>query len=246
MKISQEQKIENRRAIIRAAVVTITQKGYKSATMREIATTAGVGGATIYNYFAAKEAILFGYYEDHMHGCIEALKAVEGFHNFSLQEQLHTLFETSLELFLADREFVAETFRRVLLRGSRDWARVKPIRTAFLAAVNDMLGAAAEVGEIPEPVFQDLTCQLFMDAYTGVVHYWLADTTDGFENTSALIDRGLDLACAMLKAGISNKIFDFAIFIFKNHVLNNLDRFIQPVKAAGKVKRRFMEGLDEL
>jgi AcrR family transcriptional regulator len=246
MKISQEQKIENRRAIIHAAVVTITQKGYKSATMREIATAAGVGGATIYNYFAAKEAILFGYYEDHMHGCIEALKAVEGFHNFSLQEQLHTLFETSLELFLADREFVAETFRRVLLRGSRDWARVKPIRTAFLAAVNDMLGAAAEVGEIPEPVFQDLTCQLFMDAYTGVVHYWLADTTDGFENTSALIDRGLDLACAMLKAGISNKIFDFAIFIFKNHVLNNLDRFIQPVKAAGKVKRRFMEGLDEL
>lgn len=246
MKISQEQKIENRRALIRAAVATMTQKGYKSATMREIAIAAGVGNATIYNYFATKEAILFGYYEDHMHACIQALKTVEGFHNFSLQEQLHTFFETSLEHFLADREFVAETFRLVLLRGSRDWARVKPIRTAFLAAVNDMMGAAAEVGEIPEPVFQDLTCQLLMDAYIGVVHYWLADTSDGFENTSALIDRGLDLACAMLKAGISNKIFDFTIFIFKNHVLNNLDRFIQPVKATGKVKRRFMEGLDEL
>lgn len=246
MKISQEQKLENRRAIIRAAVGTMTQKGYKSATMREIAIAAGVGGATIYNYFPTKEAILFSYYEDHMHGCIRALKAVEGFHNFSLQEQLQTLFETGLEHFLADREFVAATFRRVLLRGSRDWARVKPIRTAFLAAVKDMMEAAAEVGEIPEPVFQDLTCQLFMDAYLGVVHYWLADTSDGFENTSALIDRGLDLACAMLKAGISNKIFDFAIFIFKNHVLSHLDHFIQPVKAAGKAKRRFMESLDEL
>jgi AcrR family transcriptional regulator len=246
MKISQEQKLENRRAIIRAAVATMTQKGYKSATMREIAIAAGVGNATIYNYFATKETILFGYYEDHMHACIEALKAVEGFHNFSLQEQMHTFFETSLEHFLADREFVAETFPRVLLRSSRDWSRVKPIRTAFLAAVNDMLGAAAEVREIPEPVFQDLTCQLFMDAYIGVVHYWLTDSSDGFENTSTLIDRGLDLACAMLKAGISNKIFDFAIFIFKNHVLNHLDRFIQPVKATGKIKRRFMEGLDEL
>lgn len=41
MKISQEQKIENRRALIRAAVATMTQKGYKSATMREIAISAG-------------------------------------------------------------------------------------------------------------------------------------------------------------------------------------------------------------
>jgi len=110
--------------------------------------------------------------------------------------QLHTLFETSLDLLAADREFVAESFRR----GSRDWARVKPIRALFLAAVNDMLDAAAEVDEIPEPVFQELTCQLLMDAYVAAVHYWLADTTEGFENTSVVIDRGLDLVCAMLKA----------------------------------------------
>jgi len=244
MKISQEQKIENRKAIINAAVAMITEKDFKSATMQQIAKAAGVGNATIYNYFATKEAILFGYYEDHMHACIEALKTVEGFNTFSLQEQLHTLFETSLELLGEDREFVAETFRRVLLRGSRDWSQVKPIRAIFLAAVDDMLNAAAEVGEIPEPVFQELTCQLLMDAYIAAVHYWLADTTKGFENTSAVIDRGLDLACAMLKAGISNKIFDLAVFIFKNHVLTHLDRFIEPVKATGRIKRRFMEEMD--
>ncbi|MEJ2157285.1 MAG: TetR family transcriptional regulator [Desulfobacteraceae bacterium] len=244
MKISQEQKIENHKAIIRAAVAVMTEKGFKSATMQQIAKTAGMGSATIYNYFATKEAILFGYYEEHLQACIEALRSVEEFSNFSLQEQLHTLFETSLELLAADREFVAETFGRVLLRGSRDWARIKPIRALFLAAVDDMLDAAAEVGEIPEPVFQELTCQLFMDAYIAAVHYWLADTTKGFENTSMVIDRGLDLACAMLKAGISNKIFDLAVFFFKNHVLTHLDRFIEPVRAAGRAKRRFMEEID--
>jgi AcrR family transcriptional regulator len=244
MKISQEQKIENHKAIIRAAVAVMTEKGFKSATMQQIAKTAGMGSATIYNYFATKEAILFGYYEEHLQACIEALRSVEEFSNFSLQEQLHTLFETSLELLAADREFVAETFGRVLLRGSRDWVRIKPIRALFLAAVDDMLDAAAEVGEIPEPVFQELTCQLFMDAYIAAVHYWLADTTKGFENTSVVIDRGLDLACAMLKAGISNKIFDLAVFFFKNHVLTHLDRFIEPVRAAGRAKRRFMEEID--
>lgn len=245
MKISQKQKAENRSAIIRASVDLITEKGFKSATMRQIAKTAGVGDATIYNYFATKEAILFGYYDDHMNECMQSLKELEAFHTFSLQEQLQTLFETSLELYMADREFVAETFRRVMLPGSREWAQVKPIRASFITAVNDMLAAAAEVGEIPEPVFQELTSQLFMDAYIGVVHYWLGDSSQDFADTSVLIDRGLDLACAMLKAGITNKMFDFAIFMFKTHVLDKLDFFLQPFKDAGRTKRRFMEGLDD-
>lgn len=108
-----------------------------------------------------------------------------------------------------------------------------------------MLAAAAEVNEIPEPVFLDLTCQLFIDAYIGVVYYWLADTSEGFANTSVLIDRGLDLSCAMLKAGIANKLFDFAVFVFKTHVLDNLDIFMQPVETAGRVKRRFMEAMHD-
>jgi hypothetical protein len=77
------------------------------------------------------------------------------------------------------------------------------------------------------------------------VHYWLADTSDGFTHTSVLIDRGLDLACALLKAGIANKIFDMAVFLFKTHVLTQLDRFVDPMVTAGKIKRRFMEAMDE-
>ena len=245
MKISQEQKAINRHAIIRAAVAVISEKNFKSSTMRQIAKAAGIGDATIYNYFATKDAILFAYYGDHMQGCIQALTEVADFHTFTLQEQLQTLFETGLEYYLADREFVEKTFHRVLLRGSRDWAQVKPVRTAFLAAVDDMLAAAVEVGEIPEPVFQELIGQFFMDAYIGVVHYWLADESEGFANTSVLIDQGLDLACAMLKAGIANKIFDITVFLFKNHVLNRLDRFVEPLRTMGKMKRQFMEGMDE-
>jgi AcrR family transcriptional regulator len=239
-----------------------------------------VGEATIYNYFPTKEAIIYAYYEDHMLACIEALKQVESFHTFSLQEQLQTLFDASLNLYLPDREFVSQTVGLVLTGGSSDWSRVKPIRAVFLSAVDDMLEAACEVDEIPEPLFQELISQFFVDAYFGVVHYWLADTSDimallqngsvdvsfiggaqidrfGNLNTSyiggsAAADTRLpgsggacDLACAFLKAGIANKIFDMALFLFKTHVLTRLDRVMAPISAAGKVKRRFMEALDE-
>jgi AcrR family transcriptional regulator len=244
MKISQDQKAANRRAILQAAVALIADTGFKAATMRRIARAAGVGEGTIYNYFPTKEAILYAYYQDHMHQCIAELKTVADFHTFTLQEQLQTLFDTSLDLYLPDREFVARTFRLVFLSPSRDWTRVKPIRAAFLAAVDDMLTAAVEVGEIPDQVFESLMGHFFMDAYIGAVHYWMTDTSDGFADARVLIDRGLDLACALLKAGIANKLFDIAVFLFKTHVVSRMDDFIDPLKSAAKIKRRFMEGMD--
>lgn len=240
MKISLQQKTENRRAIIQAAVELMTDKGVRSTTMREVARRAGLGDATIYNYFPTKESILLGYYEDHVKACIEDLKALEDFHTFTLQEQLQTLFDTSLALFLPDRGFVSATFSSIWLGGSRDWGRIKPVRAELLAAILDVLGAAEEVGEIPEQVFKELIGQFFMDAYLAAVLYWLSDTSENFGNTTFIMDRGLDLACALLKAGIANKMFDVAIFLFKTHVLNRMDFFLGAMEDAGKVKRRFM------
>lgn len=245
MKISHQQKIENRRIIIAAAVELIGEDGFKGATMRKIARLAGIGDATIYNYFPTKEAILYGYYEDHMRACIDALKKVPDFHTFNLQEQIQTLFDTSQTLYLPDREFVSKTFRQTMLTGSRDWGRIKPIRAIFLSAVEEMMSAASEVGEIPDQVFGDLIGQFFMDAYLGVVIYWIEDTSDGYNNTNMLVDRGLDLACAMLKAGIANKAFDMAVFFFKTHIIDKMEGFITPLQTAATVKRKFMEGLDD-
>jgi AcrR family transcriptional regulator len=241
MKISQEQKTENRRNLIRAAVDLVIEKGGGAITMREVARRAGVGDATIYNYFPTKESIFFAYYEDHAQACMDKIKAMDSFHTFSLQEQLQTFFDVSLDLYLPDREFVDVSFKKIWLGGSGHWGRLKPIRSQFIAAIQDMISAAEEVGEIPEQVFQELMGQFFLDAYIAAVLYWLSDTSDEFQNTMFMMDRGLDLACSLMKAGIANKIFDVAVFLFKNHVLSRMDSFAAPLKDVERVKRKFME-----
>jgi AcrR family transcriptional regulator len=246
MKISQDQKKANRKTILRAAAELIAEDGLKATTMRKIAKAAGVGDATIYNYFPTKEAILYGYYHDHMQTCVEALKSIPDFGAFTLQEQLQTFFDTSLNAYLPDRDFVAQTFRLVLLGTSRDWAKIKPIRTLFLKVVNDMLVTAMEAGEIPDQVFEELIGQFFLDAYIGAVHYWLADRSDGFNNTNIMIDRGLNLACALLKAGVANKVFDIAVFLFKTHVLSKMEFLIDPLKNVSAIKKHFMERMDDV
>lgn len=245
MKISQEQKEHNRKKLIEVSVDLISEKGFKATSMRAIAKAAGFGEATIYNYFPTKEAILYGYYEDHVYQCTDILQKIENFHTYNLQEQLQSLFDTSLELYLEDREFVRETFPLILTGSSRDWPKLKPIRDHLLAAINDMIDAAAEVGEIPDQVFQDLIGQFFMDAYIGLVHYWLSDRSENFHNTTVLVDRGLDLACAMLQAGVANKAFDLATFLFKSHILSKIDTLSDPEKMGTTIKRKFMEAIHD-
>ncbi len=242
MKISNEQKSENRHKIIRSAVELIIQNGFKAATMREIARQAGLGEATIYNYFPSKEKILCGYYEDHFQLCTERLRAIKDLNRYTLQEQLQALFETSLDLFRHDREFVQETFRVLFLSLSRFFQDVQPIRKEFLSIVNDMIQAAVEVDEIPDQPFQEFLQQLFWDHYIGVVLYWLGDDSEQFTNTSVLIDKTLDLACAVLKSGILGKCMDIAVFMFQQHVLSRLSAIREGLDAIHLIKREFMAG----
>lgn len=245
MKISEERKRENQARILRAAVDVITEKGAKGATMREIAKAAGIGDATIYNYFPTKEAIVHSYYEDALAQSIGRMRLIPDFHEYELREQLQAFFETLLDQFLPDREFVADTFGAVTFALSADYQYVRPIRARFFRAVADMFEAAAEAGEIPEQSFLELTCQCFWDYFIGLVHYWLRDRSDQFRNTTILIDKSLDMASAFIRADLLNKALDMVSFLFRHHILSRLD-FLGDRMATAKrrSKRPFTGGQD--
>jgi AcrR family transcriptional regulator len=245
MKISKKQKQENRNKIISSAVDLVTSKGLKAATMREIARQAGLGDATIYNYFPTKEAIVYGYYEDKFDTVTQQLKNIKDFNEYTFQEQLQTFFETTLELFLPDREFLEKTFKTAFFALSQHYSRIRPIKEKFTAIIEDIFKAAIEVDEIPDQVFQELTIQFFWEYYIGIVIYWLKDDTDQFNGTTVLIDKSMDLACASIKAGIGNKIFDMGIFLFKNHVLSHFDSIKEHVETINGIKKKFMDGQNE-
>jgi len=242
MKISEEQKLENRKKIIRAAVDAITEKGMKAATMREIAQRAGLGDATIYNYFPTKEAIMYAYYEDQLEAGVERLKSIADFNEFSLQEQLQAFFETQLELFLPDREFVDLSFRAITFSLTHDYQYIKPIRSRFFRIISDLFGGAIEAGEIPDQVFLELAYQFFWDYHVGVIFYWLRDRSNQFQNTTVLLDKSLDLAVTFIKAGVVNKILDMASFLFRHHIIDRLDTIRDRVEVVRKVKREFTGG----
>jgi len=244
MKITKSAKEKTKLKILQSAVDLITTKGFDGASLREIAKSAGVSNPTIYNYFPSKEKLLYAYIEQKHAQSIEALHAIDDFHTYSLREQLQTLIETELELYLEDREFVAQIADMVFHSQGIKIGKLYESNELFVSTVREMIEIAVEAGEISEPPFSEHLPTLFWDYYIMVVAYWLKDDSEMFENTTQFIDHSLGLVESVLKSDMLNKANDLGMFLFKTHILSGLQKFTSKKESFDKIKRRLGEAIN--
>ena len=244
MKINEQDKQLTKVRILVAAVDVITIRGFKNATMREIAKEAKVGDATIYNYFPTKEKLLYGYCEYVQQEVMLELKTISNFHEYTLQEQLQQLVETNLRLWLPAREFLQQVFELSFGAPVVGFTHIEETKRLFTAMVVDMLDAAIEAGEIPEQPYRELLLRLFWDYMTGIMTYWLKGNSEGFANTTQVIDRSMEIITAILQTGMVGKLLDLVSFLFRTHIMAHADVLKDLTQAPDLVsaKRRFMEG----
>lgn len=246
MKVSKEEKIRTRRKLVEAAVQLISKKGFRDATMREIAEKAKVGDATIYKYFPTKEALLFAYFELRMDDLLERLRKIGDFHKYSFREQLHVLLETSLEAFEPDRAFIQTAYEGVFLTNWLATAQgSKATKDRYFEIIDDLVTSAVEAGEFEEPPFKKFLYEMFWEYTIGITYYWLNDKSPKYTNTTQTIDRSLAVLDAVLKSNILNKVVDLSQFLIREHLLSRIkepetDRnFDLP-----RLKRKFMHAKD--
>ena len=256
MKVSKQEKIKTRIRILEAAVDVISEKGFKSASMREIARCAEVGDATIYNYFPSKEKLLYGYCEYVQQQVMESLKAIDDFHEYSLHEQLQQLVDIELQTWLPAREFLQEVFKLTYYSPTAGLSHLAETKRLNVAMVKDMLEAAIEAEEIPDQPYQELLPRLFWDYQSGVLAYWLKDDSADFANTTQLVDKSMLIIANILQQGLVGKSLDLVSFLFRTHVMNHFDSFASMMGTGGDEssdksapikpnKRSFMGGSDE-
>ena len=238
MKITKNAKEKTKLKILNVAVDLITIKGFDNASLREIAKESGVSNPTIYNYFPTKQKLLYAYIEQKHKEAIEALSKIEGFEEFSLKEQLQTLIECELELYLEDREFVAQIADMVFSNSGVKVDLLYETNKEFVEVVKEMIDVAIEAGEIEPIPFIEHIPLLLWDYYIMVVAYWLKDDSENFENTTQFIDHSLALIEAVLKSDIISKASTLGSFLFKTHILNSLNKFSQTKSTFKGIKKR--------
>ena len=245
MKVSQSAKEKTKAKILESAVELIIEKGFKNASMREMAKNAGVSNPTIYNYFPTKEKILYAYVEQKHKETALILQEIEDFNSYTLREQLQTLIETELELYLEDREFVLQISEMVFHSAGLKLESLYSNNEIFTDMVKDMLEIAIEAEEIPQPPLEEHLPRLFWDYYIMVVAYWVKDESEMFQNTTQFIDHSLGVIEALLQSSIMNKAHDLGLFLFKTHLLSSLEKFSTRKSKFSKIKRELKGVFDE-
>lgn len=236
MRVTQERKAEIRRALIRAAVELFNEKGFSGATMREISTRAGLSPGTIYNYFPSKERIFFAYFEEKQEELQATLAQVSDLAEFTFKEKLQTLAESLLDNYTEDREFVAAAYKALLDSPLKSFTELGPVKSKLTSTVREFYAAAVAAGEIPEQPFEGFLVNLFWDYTNMIVLYWLRDDSEGFVNTSRLIDLSLDLYVDLVGSGLVTKTADLLSFLLKSHIYGNIDKLYELISVVGSLR----------
>ncbi|RYF67270.1 MAG: TetR/AcrR family transcriptional regulator [Comamonadaceae bacterium] len=242
MKTTRQQQDATRRQIVASAVDLMTRQGFDGTTMKDIARAAGIGDATIYKYFPTKDRIVLGYLDEVVHASLADTLQAPGFASYSLQEKLQRLTDAVLERLLADREFVAEMHKVARRSPLALMAEPLPARAALRDAVASFLEAAEASGEIEPCDFKGVAGGLYTDYLGGVVAYWLADESDGFADTTQLVDLSLGVLVLTLRTGLVSRALQLGGFVLRSQMA----RFMQRGSGLVGVLRAARQTLDDM
>jgi AcrR family transcriptional regulator len=187
---------ETRDRIYRAALALFRERGFDTATMRDIAAAAGMSLGAAYHYFDGKDAIVLKYYEDiadETERRVRPALADLG----SLRERLRVPFHTKLDIVQADRPLMGALLRYTgqpehPLSFLGDATRA--MRQRNMALFSEALG------DTPLPDETRVLAPLALwSMEMGILLYFLYDTSPRQQRTRKLIDGSVDLFIAALK-----------------------------------------------
>ena len=145
-----EHREETRRRLFAALADLLTERGFDTITLADIASTAGVGRTAVYNHFADKEALLVGFIanstEEYADALEESLTDVD-----DPVEQLRSYVRAMVQL-KHDHHLPGSDLRSMLSRATQ--ARLREHVTDFERVLRGILSRGIATGVFPE---QDLS-----------------------------------------------------------------------------------------
>ena len=102
--LTEEAQQQRRKEIFSASVHLFIEKGFTETTMREIATAAGIGKSTLYDYYQSKDEILTSYYENELRRITERAQKISQ-RDLSNIEKLSEIMYMHLEYLMENKDY---------------------------------------------------------------------------------------------------------------------------------------------
>jgi AcrR family transcriptional regulator len=184
--------------ILNSALELFRTQGFDSATMRDIATHAGVATGAAYYYYPSKDAIVLAMYRracDEMQPLIQsALQGISG-----LESRLNELIRVKLEYFKPNRDVL-----RALLRNGADpkyplspfsteTREIRDIDIRWFARILVDCGI-----RIPRDIQPHLPEVLWF-FQMGIIFFWITDDSSKQLRTARLLKHGSKLVTTLIR-----------------------------------------------
>jgi AcrR family transcriptional regulator len=197
VKTSPKKSEETKARILEAALAVFQERGFQSATMREIATKAEVAVGAAYYYFDSKDAIVMGFYERAQRELVPETEArLAGSKN--LEERLKAVIGFKFEYFLPNRKLLGA------LSAHTDPHHPLSPFSAETAVVRhqdiDLFERAVTESKVklPKRILPYLPRLLWM-YQMGLILYWVYDQSLEQKRTAMLFDKSLQMILLTLR-----------------------------------------------
>jgi AcrR family transcriptional regulator len=135
MGLREEKKVEQRRAILDAAVALFRKRGYEQTRVQDIIARLRISEATFFNYFPTKDALLYEFAVEDIERSTTAIRTELERHDRSVPDRIRSIMSSWLFGWASDRQFNALVVNRTrLLAGPRGELREKALRNYDLLA----------------------------------------------------------------------------------------------------------------
>lgn len=207
-----------RQRLYEAAIALIGERGYESATLRDVAGRVGVSTALLYRYFPSKRAVVLALYDELSEAFArEAVGMPEGRWRerfvFALELSLRILGPHRVSLRALTPTLVGDAEEGIFSEG-----------TAFsrLRAQGVFETAVAGASDAPKPGLATALGRLLYLSHLGVILWWLLDRSRDQRATSGLIGltRGILPAAALaLRLPLLRRSIETADVLFAEALL---------------------------
>lgn len=227
MKISKVQKEQNRKALLYAGIEIMQKEGIKNATMKNIASRAGMSEAVIYRYYPSKDHLLFEFFDECFSNAIAKTESIPGFSEFSFVEQIQCLIDAHLEEFKKHKPFVLTAFKTLFLTTlTSSMVYFQEQRRSYNIFVGELMDAAVAIDEFPNPPIKNIVIDLLWNFHIGTIYFWLNDESKNTEKTTQMMDKSLGLFNEVLKSNILTRLLDVGYFLAREHFLKGFDKHV--------------------
>ena len=188
---------DTRTKILEAALELFRERGFAEATMREIATRAGVASGLAYYYFDSKDAIVLAFYQRAQEELAPQMEAAQT--GKTLKDRLKAMIEARFNYFEPNRRFLGALMAHAANPGSPLSPFGEPSKDIREREFARIQRAIDETGtSVPEDLAARMPKILWM-YQLGLLLFWIYDQSPKQARTRALIDKSLGLVITLLR-----------------------------------------------